>query len=118
MRLDERGLHVIDRVDGTAELGDARHLLARALEELRDEPVHHLRALEDVRILEQVGLVREHLLEAQRPLLIPRARQAECLVPGRQLERAGAGAAAERNGERLERDPVDVVLGLGLGQAE
>ena len=35
-----------------------------------------------------------------------------------QLDRAGAGVAAERHGERLEHDALDVVLGLGLGQAE
>ena len=42
----------------------------------------------------------------------------ERLVPGRQLDRAGAGVAAERHGERLEHDPLDVVLRLGLGQPE
>ena len=73
---------------------DARHLLARALEQLGDEPVHHLRALEDVGVLEQVGLVGEHLLDPQRPLLVPRARQAERLVPGRQLDRPRARVAA------------------------
>ena len=45
-------------------------------------------------------------------------RQAERLVPGRQLDRAGAGVAPERHGQRLEHDPLDVVLRLGLGQAE
>ena len=101
-----------------AVLGDARHLPRGALVELGDEPVHHLRALEDVGVLEQVGLVGEHLLDAQRPLLVPRARQAERLVPGGQLDRAGAGVAPERDGERLEHDPLDVVLRLGLGEPE
>ena len=116
--LDQRGLHVVHGLDRAAELGHARHLLAGAVDQLGDQPLHHLRALEDVRVLEQVGLVGEDLLQAQRPLLIPGAGEAEGLVPGRQLDRAGAGAAAERDGQRLERDPVDVVLGLGLGQAE
>ena len=116
--VDQRGLHVRDGVDRAAVLGDARHLLARALGELGDEALHHRRALEDVGVLEQVGLVGEHLLDAQRPLLVPRAREAERLVPGGELDRAGAGVAAERDGERLEHDPLDVVLGLGLGQAE
>ena len=116
--VDERRLHVRDGVDGPAVLGDARHLLAGAVLELGDEPLHHRRALEDVRVLEQVGLVGEHLLDAQRPLLVPRARQAERLVPGGELDRAGAGVAAERDRERLEHDPLDVVLGLGLGQPE
>ena len=116
--VDERGLHVVDGLDRAAVLVDDRHLRARALEQLGDEPVHDLRALEDVGVLEQVGLVGEHLLDAQRPLLVPRPRQAERLVPGRQLDRARAGVAAERHGERLEHDALDVVLGLGLGQAE
>ena len=83
----------------------------------RDEPLHDVRALEDVGVLEQVGLVGEDLLDAQRPLLIPRPRQPERLVPGGQLDGAGAGVAAERDGERLEHDPLDVVLRLRLGQA-
>ena len=118
MGLDERGLHVVDGLNGTSELGDPGHLLPGAGGELGDEPVHHLRALEDVRVLEQVGFVGQDLLEAQRPLLVPWPGKAERLVPGGQLERAGPGAAAERHGERLERDPVDVVLRLRLGQAE
>ena len=118
MGLDQRGLHVVDRLDGAAELGDAAHLGAGAVGQLGDQPVHHLRALEDVGVLEQVGLVGEDLLQAQRPLLVPGARQAERLVPGRQLDRARAGVAAEGDGERLERDPVDVVLRLGLGQPQ
>ncbi len=82
------------------------------------ERVHHLRALEDVGVLEEVGLVGEHLLDAQRPLLVPRTRQSERLVPGRKLDRAGARVAAERHREHLEHDPLHVVLRLGLGQAE
>ena len=80
--------------------------------------VHHLRALEDVGVLEDVGFVGQHLLDAQRPLLIPRARQPERLVPRRQLDRAGARVAPERHRERLEHDPLHVVLRLGLGEAE
>ncbi len=97
---------------------DDRHLGARALDELGDEPVHDDRALEDVGVLEQVGLEGEDLLDAQRPLLIPRPRQPERLVPRRQLHRPRAGVAAQRHAERLEHDPLDVVLRLGLGQAE
>ncbi len=118
VRLDERRLHVVDGLDGAAELGHAVHLLAGALEQLGDEPLHHLGALEDVRILEQVGLVGEDLLQAERPLLVPRPGQAERLVPGGQLDRPRASVPAEGDRQRLERDPVDVVLGLGLGQAE
>ena len=116
--VDERGLHVVDRADRAAVLVDDRHLGPRALEQLGHEPVHDLRALEEVGVLEQVGLVGQHLLDAQRPLLVPRARQPERLVPGRQLDRARPRVAPERDRERLEHDALDVVLGLGLGQAE
>jgi hypothetical protein len=44
--------------------------------------------------------------------------EAERLVPGGQLDRTGARVAPERDGERLEHDPLDVVLGLRLGEAE
>ena len=118
VRLHELRLHVGHGLDGAAVLLDHRHLGARALDQLVDEPVHHLRALEDVGVVEQVGLVGEDLLDPQRPLLVPRPRQAERLVPGGQLERAGARVAAHRHGERLEHDPDHVVLRLRLGQAE
>ena len=118
VRLDERRLHVRHRLDRAAVLLDARHLGARALEQLADEPVHHLRALEQVGVLEQVGLVGQHLLDPQRPLLVPGPRQPERLVPGRQLDRARPRVAPERDGERLEHDPLHVVLGLGLGEPE
>ena len=115
--VDQSALHVGDRLDGAAVLGDDGHLGARALQQLGDEAVHHVRALEDVGVLEQVGLVGHHLLDAQRPLLIPGAGEAERLVPGGQLDRARAGVAPERDGERLQHDALDVVLRLGLGQA-
>ncbi len=69
-------------------------------------------------ILEQVGLVGEDLLEAQRPLLVPGPREPQRFVPRRELNGAGAGATGERHGERLERDPVDVVLRLHLGKPQ
>ncbi len=116
--LDERRLHVRDRLDRAALLGDPVELRPGALHELGDEALHHDRALEQVGVLEQVGLVGQHLLDPQRPLLVPRPRQPERLVPGRKLDRAGACVAAERHRERLEHDPLHVVLGLGLGQPE
>ncbi len=118
--LDEARLHVGDGLAGrrAAVLGDDGHLAAGARDQLLDEALHHLRPLEDVGVVEQVGLVGEDLLDPQAPLLVPRAREAERLVPGRQLDRAGAGVAAERDRERLEDDPRDVVLGLRLGQPE
>ena len=95
MRGHKRSLHVVDRVDSAARLGHPGHLLPRPGEQLGHETIHHLGALEDVRILEQVGLVGQDLLEPQRPLLVPRSRQAERLVPCRKLDSAGAHSAAE-----------------------
>ena len=118
MRLDQARLHVGDRLDRAALLLDDAHLLLGSLDELGDQPVHHLRALEQVGVLEQIGLEGEHLLDPQAPLLVPRPRQPERLVPGRQLDRAGAGVAPERHRQGLEHDPLDVVLRLRLGQAE
>jgi hypothetical protein len=45
-------------------------------------------------------------------------REPERLVPRGKLDRAGARVAPERDGERLEDDPLDVVLGLALREAE
>ena len=75
-------------------------------------------AVEDVVVVEQVGLEGQNLLDPQRPLLVPRTGEAEGLVPGRQLKGAGAGVARQRHAQRLEDDAGDVVLGLGLGKAE
>ena len=53
-----------------------------------------------------------------RPLLVPGPRQAQRLVPGRQLHGAGARVLRQRDGQHLEQDAVDVVLGLLLGEAQ
>ncbi len=91
---------------------------SRVLHELGDLGGDHRRAVEQVAVVEQVGLVCQNLLEPQAPLLVPLARQAERLVPGRQLHGPGAGGSGEHDRQGLEEDPVDVVLGLLLGEAE
>ena len=113
-------LHVagLDGRDRAAHLLHAGHLGPGALDELGDLLLDDDRAVEQVLVLEQVGLEGQHLLQPQRPLLVPRPRQAQRLVPGRQLDRAGAGVLGERDGEHLQHDPLDVVLRLRLGQAE
>jgi hypothetical protein len=73
---------------------------------------------EQVLVFQQVGLVGENLLDPQRPLLVPRTRQAEGLVPGRKLNRAGAGVLRQRDSEHLDQNAVDVVFCLRLGEAE
>jgi hypothetical protein len=52
------------------------------------------------------------------PLLVPRARQAERLVPRGQLDRARPRILGQGDGQHLEDDALDVVLRLRLGQAE
>src|SRR5262249_14552623 len=92
VRFHELLLHValLDRGDRAAQrLRVGEPLLGLALE-LPDLGGDRRRAIEDVAVFEEVGLVGENLLHAQRPLLVPRPRQAERLVPGRQLHRARA----------------------------
>ena len=76
------------------------------------------RAVEQIAVFEQIGLVGEDLLHPQRPLLVPRPRQAERLVPGRKLHGAGARVLRQRHRQHLDHDARDVVLGLRLGEAE
>ena len=60
------------------------------------------------------------LTEAQpeRPLLVPRPRQAEGLVPRGQLHRAGARVLRQRHAAHLLVDALHVVLRLCLGQPQ
>ncbi len=120
VRLDQSLLHVgrLDGGHGTAHVGDARHLGRGFRLQLLDLARDLGAAVEDVAVLQQVGLEGHDLLQAQRPLLVPRARQAERLVPGRQLHGAGAGVLAHHHGQHLEQDAVDVVLRLLLGEAQ
>ena len=77
VRFHEPLLHVgvLDRGHRAAH---GQHLVEFGLR-ARDQLVRlrgdHRRAVEQIAVLEQVGLVGEHLLDAQRPLLIPRPRQ-------------------------------------------
>ena len=77
-----------------------------------------VRALEDVVVLEQVGLEGQDLLHAQGPLLVPGPGQTQRLVPRRQLHGPGPGVLRQRDAELLEHDSLHVVLRLLLGQAE
>ncbi len=45
-------------------------------QQFRGLGLHHAGASEQVAVLQQVRLVREHLLDAQAPLLVPGPRQA------------------------------------------
>ena len=89
---------------GAAHLLDLRKLVLRRLFQLGDLGGDRRRAVEDVAVFQQVGLVGEDLLHAQRPLLVPRARQPERFVPGRQLHGARARALRQRDREHLEQN--------------
>ena len=118
VRADEGGLHVVDGGDSTPHLVDAGELGAGAGLQLLDLGGDGGVAVEEVGVFEQVGLVGHDLLHAERPLLVPGAGEAEGLVPGRELDGAGAGVLREGDGEHLDQDAVDVVFRLLLGQAE
>ena len=118
VRFDQPRLHVGNGRDRAALLLDHRHLVAGSLDELVDQTLHDYRALEDVRVLEDVGLQRDHLLDPEAPLLVPGPGQSHRLVPGRELEGPRPGVAGQDHGQGLDHDPLDVVLGLGLGQPE
>jgi hypothetical protein len=109
---------LLDRGERAAEAQDVVEFALGGDGELADLRVHDLGAGEDVRILEQVALVGEDLLESKAPLLVPGTGQTERLVPRRQLDGAGARVGGERHAEHLEHDALDVVLGLLLGEPE
>ena len=115
----QRALHVaaLDGGDGAAHGVDDGEFGPGGLLQLVDLALDLQRAVEEVAIFEQVGLIGHDLLHAQRPLLVPRARQAERLVPGRKLHGAGAGVLRQHDGQHLDEDAVDVVLRLLLGEA-
>ncbi len=117
---DQLLLHVagLDGRDRATQRLHPVHLGTSILDQLGDLGLDDVRAVEDVVVLEQVGLVGQHLLQPQRPLLVPGPGQAERLVPGGELDGAGAGVLAERHAQHLEHDPGDVVLRLRLGQPE
>ncbi len=111
---DQLLLHVaaLDRLDRAAHLLDALELVFGLALERFDLLGHHLGAVENIAVVEQVRFVSEDLLHAQRPLLVPRPRQAERLVPRRQLHGAGARVLRQRHRQHFEQDARDVVLRL------
>ncbi len=117
---DQRRLHQpgLERRHGAAGALDARQLLLHAGDQLVLQRAHHGRPLEQVGVVEQVGLERHDLLQAQRPLLVPRPGQRQRLVPRRQLQRPAARVARQQHAEHLDRDAPRVVLRLLLGEPE
>ena len=117
-RRHEPRLERLDRFERAAHRDDLVELGLRGVAQLGRVLLDDVRAVEDVVVLEQVALERQHLLHAQRPLLVPRLGQAERLVPRRQLDAASPRLLRQRDGEHLEHDALHVVLGLRLGEPE
>ena len=121
VRRDELALHVagLDGGDRAAHLLHAVDLRPGAVDELGDLRLDDDRAGEEVVVLEQVALEGEHLLDAQRPLLVPRPRagRAPRSTPGSCTARARASFDSVTR-EHLEHDALHVVLRLRLGEPE
>ena len=118
MGANQAFLHEADSRRCPADLVDLRQRGARLFLQLLGLRRNHMAAIEDVFKFQKVGLIGENLLQAERPLLVPGARQAHRLVPGRQLQRAAAGALGQRHREGFHQDAVDIVLRLRLGQPQ
>ena len=116
--LHEPALHRVDHLERPTAVEHPLQFGLGGRAQLGDLGLDDLRTLEQVAVLEQVGLVREHLLDAQRPLLIPRRRQAERFVPARELDGARARVLREGDAQHLEHDALHVVLGLLFSEAE
>ncbi len=103
--LHQAALHGVDHLEGTAAVEDPLELGRGRLLELGglglEGPRRHL-----------------VLLDPQRPLLVPRPGKPQGLVPGRELQGAGAGVAGQGDAEGLEDDALHVVLRLRLGETE
>ena len=114
----EPTLQLVDGLERPAERQHVVQLGLGLVDQRRGLGLDHVGSGEDVVVLQQVGLEGQHLLDAQRPLLVPGAGQAQGLVPRRELERPGPGVARQGDAERLEHDALHVVLGLGLGEPQ
>ena len=120
VRFHQPLLHIaaLDSGERPAHCLDPGELRARFAGQRLDLGRHHRRPVEQVVVLEEIGLVGQDLLQPQAPLLVPGPRQAERLVPGRQLHRPSARPLRQHHGERFEQNAIDVVLRLLLRQAE
>ena len=85
----EPALQLVDRLEGSAELLHVGQLRRGGLGQLGRLGLDHDRSLEDVVVLEQVGLEGQHLLYPQGPLLVPRA--AATRAPRSRRAAAGPG---------------------------
>ena len=104
---------MLDGLDHPADRVDLLEVLVRVRLQLVGQRLDEVGAAERVDRVGDAGLVRDHLLRAQRDPHGVLARQRERLVVGVRVQRLGA---AEHAGERLDRRPHDVVQRLLGGQ--
>ena len=117
--LDQRRLHVRHRLDRAAVLLDARHLRARALDAARRRARPSPSSPRRCRGTRAGRSRRRAPAGCAATTAGPTGRGSpSASFQAGQLDRPGAGVAAERDRQRLEHDPLDVVLRLGLGQPE
>ncbi len=111
-------LHRVDHGERAATVEYPCELGLGGLCQLGRLLLHHVRTGEQVVVLEEIGLERQHLLNPEGPLLVPGPREPERLVPRGQLDRPRPGVVRQRHAERLEHDALHVVLRLRLGEPE
>ena len=113
-------LHVagFDGSNRSTKIQDALQFTPRLVDHVTDDALNDNRPLEEIVVLEEITFEGENLLHPQRPLLIPRTRQAQCLVPRWQLDRTCPSILRERYREHFQDDPLHVVFGLGFGEAQ
>ena len=72
--LHEATLHRVDHLERAATVEHPLQFRFGFRAQLGNLGLDNLRSVEQVAVLEEVGLVREYLLDPQRPLLVPRRR--------------------------------------------
>ena len=120
MALHQLALDVaaFDGTDHAAMVLHLHHLGLGTGNQRRHLGVDDGRTVEDVAVFKQIGLERHDLLNPQRPLLIPRPRQAQRLVPGRQLDSPRPRRGRQDDAQHLQHDPLHVVFRLAFGEAQ
>ena len=108
----------LDGSDRTAHGVDARQFLAGLGLQRLDLGGDFRRAVENIAIVQQVGLIGDDLLQAQRPLLVPWPGQSQGLVPGRQLDGPCPGVLRQGHRQHFQQDAIDVIFRLLFGEAQ
>ena len=115
---DQAALQLVDRLEGTAELEHVVELRSRRLDELGGLGLDHRASPRRCRRTRAGRSRRPGSAGSATTTAGPTVGAAQGLVPRRQLDGPGPGVARQRDAQRFEHDAGDVVLGLGLGQAE